>query len=410
MGIHVHRLVNHRTPIRHVQHRVLGGAILHPVGDRELRPRVLAEQPGRPFQRIPLLRKHTLGVPPLTGRLPQKVDRRIAPATSQVPVLRRRAPGEVVDPLRTPPHPLPTRRRLAPQQTQRLRLLGAVMVAAVEWLHGPRDPGRLPARIAGRRDAGGAQHLVPRQLQRHVVARERPVELPGPQVRARFPPVGTVERDPRVPVGPVVMATPPPLPPGLRRQPRLPVEDRHQRLAGPQRFFEHNVHNRRVGAARVARGRRDTVHAHARDPLEGVHRRAQVLERAPAGPEVAAGPGAVRAERVQVLVEDEPVEGLGRVVGVPDPGPAGEYVAVGVLARLDPVLHVLLERVVRGPVGRGLLGGVRCGRQSQPRQDGGEGGGDRGHGRGGAPAGRGRAPAGPGATSCLPRRRPARAV
>ena len=104
-----------------------------------------------------------------------------------------------------------------------------------------------------------------------------------------------------------------------------------------------------VGRARVDRRDRPARRPRTRvKPLVGVVRRAQVLEAADAQLHLPARPGAVGTERVQVLVEPEGVESGARAVGVAQPGPAVQDVRRLVQARLDAVVHSLLEACVSG--------------------------------------------------------------
>src|SRR5207247_9363591 len=73
-----------------------------------------------------------------------------------------------------------------------------------------------PSRITFDGHARGADHLVRRQIQRHVVRRELAVELPRRIQRMRLPPVPVVHHDFRIPLREVEAPPPPPLAPRQR--------------------------------------------------------------------------------------------------------------------------------------------------------------------------------------------------
>src|SRR5690606_10204618 len=96
-------------------------------------------------------------------------------------------PAEMVDVLCPPPYPLASRRRLPGQQTQPLLRALPIGVSLVDDLRSFTRRGSFPPGIARYRDAGRAEHLVLRHLQRHVVAGELTVELALRHQRLRLP-------------------------------------------------------------------------------------------------------------------------------------------------------------------------------------------------------------------------------
>jgi hypothetical protein len=70
---------------------------------------------------------------------------------------------------------------------------------------------------------------------------------------------------------------------------------------------------------------------------------AEILE--PTVPELQlpSGPGAIRTERVEVLVQPECIKGHGRIVRVPQFSPSVQDVGLFVESSFDPVLHTLGE-------------------------------------------------------------------
>src|SRR5438445_3290658 len=76
-----------------------------------------------------------------------------------------------------------------------------------------------PTRITLNRYARGADHLVCRQVEHHVVAPEFPVELAGWIERMILPPIAAVDDHLRIPLREVEAAALPPLAPRYRRRP-----------------------------------------------------------------------------------------------------------------------------------------------------------------------------------------------
>jgi hypothetical protein len=157
----------------------------------------------------------------------------VPPPPAPVPVVRRRAPGEVVHVLRPPAHPLRLRSGdVAVQQAQRLGGSGAVMVSEVEGRLRAGDGGGGPPRVALHRHARGAHHLVGGEVQGHVVgartrrsARRAGCGAGTPSRRARRRRCGGTS-------GPSCSGDPPTLAPRLRGEARCPVHVGHERVPG----------------------------------------------------------------------------------------------------------------------------------------------------------------------------------
>jgi hypothetical protein len=250
----------------------LGAAGFDAVEVRDLGPEVAAEDVVRELHRpVGPLERHP--VPPLVRSLPlvEDVHRDVPPDPALVDELGGDAPGEVMHLQGAPADSPHVGARVAGEQAERLRLHRGVGVTAegdVVAVTGGCHP--LPAGVAFHRNAGGADHLVVPDLQRHVVAAELAEELALRHERVVAPAAGVEHRDARIPLREVVLASCTTLAARGGGEPRVPVHQHRGRGARCERLRERQRHHGGVRRAGVVGLDGDPVDRHAAEALVGV--------------------------------------------------------------------------------------------------------------------------------------------
>src|SRR5439155_5090498 len=221
-----------------------------------------------------------------------------------VHVGRIQGKGEVMHLLGPEAYAFPTRAD-AQRCTTGSREPGAVPIALIIDSERGVSLRFFPARVPLDRYAGGADHLVLREVERDVVGGELAVELASRIQRVVFPPVAVVHHDLGIPLREIEAPALASLAPRQGRGARLPVYLHREGIAGGEGPRQRPVGDGRVGSIRVVGSERSPHYSRAGDPLERVVRVLHVLKPLALLDRVGGGPAGAGAERVQILVNVE---------------------------------------------------------------------------------------------------------
>ena len=163
-----------------------------------------------------------------------------------------------------------------------------------------------PSGIAFDRYSRRTHNLILRQVQRHIVGGELPVELTRRKEGMVLPSGAVVHHHARIPLREIVPPVKPSLSPGNGAEAGVPPHCDFDTVARRQRQRQLQPYDGRVWCVGILRGHGDAVHGAARDPLKGVVRLTQIVESTPALYAVAISPPRPRSKGIQVEMQVEP--------------------------------------------------------------------------------------------------------